>query len=196
MPENAHRIIVVQFVTLDGVADDPDGSFGTPYGGWAFRFGPQVFAGDKFELGPLLQSGVLLMGRATWQLFSTRWPSRTDAFATAMNSIGKRVVSETITDAGAWSNSEIVAGDPVETARRLREQQDVIVIGSLSVVRALQQTDVIDEYRLLLFPVVLGAGTRLFDGPAGDRGLEMVSTQRSGAAALLRYQCGTAPTPA
>lgn len=77
-------VIVIEFITLDGIVSDPDGSAGTPLGGWAFRHGPEAVAGDKFRLGRTLDEGVLLLGRATWQLFSRLWPGRDDPFAARM----------------------------------------------------------------------------------------------------------------
>src|SRR4051812_40370957 len=105
------KVIVIQFVTVDGIVEDPDGSGGTAEGGWAFRFGPESVAGDKFRLGPILETGVLLLGRRTWELFSRLWPSRTDEFATAMNRIPKLVVSRTAPVLDVWSNSVLVDGD-------------------------------------------------------------------------------------
>ena len=95
---NRTRTIAIAFSTLDGVIEDPDGRDGTPNGGWAFRHGPEAVAGDKFRLGSLFDSGVLLMGRKTWQQFSRLWPSRTDDFSAAMNRIPKLVVSRTVCD--------------------------------------------------------------------------------------------------
>src|ERR1700689_949876 len=106
-----HRTIVIAFSTLDGIIEDPDGSQGTPNGGWAFRHGPATVAGDKFELGALLGTGVLLLGRKTWQLFSGIWPTRTDEFSTAMNRIPKLVASRTLTDVSGWANSSILDED-------------------------------------------------------------------------------------
>ena len=103
-----HRTIVIAFATLDGIIDDPDGSQGTPNGGWAFRRGPESVAGDKFKLGPILDTGTLLLGRKTWQVFSHIWPNRTDEFSTAMNQIPKLVATRTVTDVSAWSEF----GDP------------------------------------------------------------------------------------
>jgi dihydrofolate reductase len=183
-----NRVIVIEFVTLDGVVEDPDGSAGTSAGGWAFRHGPQAVAGDKFKLGSRLDTGALLLGRETWQLFSTLWPSRSDEFSTRMNTAPKWVASRTLTDVSAWNNSTVVGGELTTEVRRLRSERDVIVIGSTSVVHALMDHDLVDEYRLLVFPTVLGVGRRLFTGPAGARDLRLVSVEQSGAAALMCYE--------
>src|SRR6266498_623100 len=116
-------VIVIQFITLDGIVSDPDGSAGTPTGGWAFRHGPQTVAGDKFRLGRVLDDGVLLLGRTTWQLFSRLWPTRDDPFSARMNAVPKLVVSRTLTDVSAWANSRLVDGDVVDAVGR--EQRDV-----------------------------------------------------------------------
>jgi dihydrofolate reductase len=104
--------------------------------------------------------GVMVLGRTTWQLFSRLWPGRDDPFSARMNAVPKLVVSRTLTDASAWTNSRVIDGDLADTVKR--EQRDVIVTGSLSVVRALMADDLIDEYRLLTFPTILGTGERLF----------------------------------
>lgn len=183
-----NRIIVIEFITLDGVMEDPDGSAGKPFGGWAFRYGPEAVAGDKFKLGPRLDTGALLLGRTTWELFSTIWPNQTDEFSTQMNKAPKWVASRTLTDVSAWSNSTVIQGELTTEVEGLRRDRDVIVIGSTSVVRALMQHDLVDEYRLLIFPAVLGAGQQLFDTPAGAENLRLLSVEQSGAAALLSYE--------
>jgi hypothetical protein len=109
-----HQVIVVEFVSLDGVMQDPDGAEHTAGGGWAFRYGPAAVAGDKFRLGEVLDTGVLLLGRVTWEHFATLWPSRTDEFSTKMNRIPKRVVSRSIDCVDAWHNSDLVRGDLVD----------------------------------------------------------------------------------
>lgn len=182
-----NRVIVIEFSTVDGVVEDPDGSDGTPFGGWAFRYGREAVADDKFRLGDKLETGVLLFGRATWQLFSGRWPSRTDPYAARMNRARKYVASRTLTDVGAWSNSELISGDVIAAVRALRERQDVIVIGSLGLARTLADHDLVDEYRVLIFPAVAGAGRRLFDR-APRRELRLVSAAAHGVVALLRYE--------
>ncbi len=181
-------VIVIEFITLDGIVSDPDGSAGTPLGGWAFRHGPEAVAGDKFRLGRALDDGVLLLGRATWQLFSRLWPGRDDPFAARMNTVPKLVASRTLThpDTLVWGNSQVLDGDLVDAVKR--ERRDVVVTGSLSVVDRLRAADLVDEYRLLAFPTVLGTGRRLFptDGPRAE--LEYLAVEQVGAAVLTRYR--------
>jgi dihydrofolate reductase len=179
-------VIVIQFITLDGIVSDPDGSGKTPTGGWAFRHGPETVAGDKFRLGSTLDEGVMLLGRTTWQLFSRLWPRRDDPFSARMNAVPKLVASATLTDTSAWANSRLVEGDLVDTVRH--ERRDIIITGSLSVVRRLMAADLIDEYRLLTFPTVLGTGQRLFPADGPPAYLETLSAERVGAAVLAGYR--------
>ncbi|MEV0402583.1 dihydrofolate reductase family protein [Actinoallomurus sp. NPDC050550] len=178
-------VIVIEFITLDGIVSDPDGSGGTPTGGWAFRHGPETVAGDKFRLGSTLDEGVMLLGRTTWQLFSRLWPNRDDPFSARMNAVPKLVASRTLSDASAWANSRVIDGGLVDVVKH--EQRDVIVIGSLGVVRALMAEDLIDEYRLLTFPTILGTGDRLFPAGGPPAYLECRSAEQTGAAVLTRY---------
>jgi dihydrofolate reductase len=178
-------VIVIEFITLDGIVSDPDGSDGTAAGGWAFRHGPEAVAGDKFRLGSVLDDGVLLLGRKTWQKFSRIWPGRDDPFSARMNAVPKLVASGTLTDASAWAHSEVVGGDPLDAVRG--ERRDVIITGSLSIVHRLIAGDLVDEYRLLSLPTILGAGERLFPGGGPPVHLECLSAERSGAAVLARY---------
>jgi dihydrofolate reductase len=178
-------VIVIEFITLDGITSDPDGSGGNPAGGWAFRYGPETVAGDKFRLGSTLDEGVLLRGRATWQLFSRIWPGRDDPFSTRMNAVPKLVATRALTDTSAWANSQVIAGDLAGAVKR--EPRDVIITGSLSIVRALTAEDLIDEYRLLTFPAILGTGERLFPVGSPPAYLECLSAEQAGAAVLTRY---------
>ncbi|MGH3659878.1 MAG: dihydrofolate reductase family protein [Micromonosporaceae bacterium] len=179
-------VIVIEFITVDGIVSDPDGSGGTPRGGWAFRHGPEQVAGDKFRLGRTLDDGVLLLGRRTWELFSRIWPGRDDPFARRMNAVPKLVVSRTLTDVSAWPNSAVTAEDPADLVKH--EERDVIVAGSIGVVHALEAGGLVGEYRLLTFPTVLGTGTPLF--PPGGAGAELdcVSSEMTGAAVLSTYR--------
>ena len=178
-------VIITHFITLDGVVSDPDGSDGTPAGGWVFRHGHAVVTGDPFRLGSTLDDGVLLLGRKTWQLFSRIWPGRDTPFAARMNAVPKLVASRTLTDASAWVNSRVIDGDTVDAVKR--EQRDVIVTGSLSIVRSLIAGDLIDEYRLLTFPTIVGSGERLFPAGSPPAYLQCLSAERADAAVLTRY---------
>jgi len=178
-------VIVIEFITLDGMMSDPDGSGGTPAGGWAFRHGPETVAGDKFRLGSVLDDGVLLLGRATWQLFSRIWPGRDDPFSARMNAVPKLVATHTLTDTSVWANSHVLSGDLIGAIRR--EPRDVIITGSLSIVRALMREDLIDEYRLLTFPTILRTGERLFPAGGPPAYLELMAAEQAGAAVLARY---------
>ncbi len=182
------QVIVIEFITLDGVVSDPDGSAGTTTGGWAFRHGPETVAGDKFELGEILDSAVMLLGRATWQLFSRIWPGRSDPFADKMNAIPKLVATRGGADTSAWAGSTVLDGPLLDVVQQQRERRNVITTGSLSVVRTLMAHDLIDEYRLLTFPTVVGEGQRLFPPDARPLQLTCCSAQRSGAAVLTQYR--------
>lgn len=173
-------VIVAQFVTLDGVVTDPDGSGGTPGGGWAFRFGPEAVGGDKFRMGPVLDTGVKLVGRTTWELFSRLFPPRTDEFSRKLNAMEKLVASRTLDRVDAWANSTLLRGELLDEVRRRREVQDVMVTGSGSVVDQLVAHDLVDQFRLLVFPVVLGKGHRLFDGVGAPGDVELVSVEDAG----------------
>ncbi|NES29919.1 riboflavin biosynthesis protein RibD [Micromonospora terminaliae] len=179
-------VIVIQFMTLDGIVSDPDGSGGTPTGGWAFRHGPETVAGDKFRLGSRLDEGVLLLGRTTWELFARLWPGRDDPFAARMNAVPKLVATRTLADVSAWGNSKVVDGDLVDAVRQ--ERRDVIVTGSLSVVHRLMADDLVDEYRLLTFPTILRTGARLFPAEGPPAYLRCRSAEQAGAAVLARYE--------
>jgi dihydrofolate reductase len=184
---NNHKLIVAEFTTLDGVIEDPDGTWGAPCGGWAMRQGPQVFAGDKFQLGPILQDGSLLFGRGTWQAFAERWPLRTSEFADAMNAARKFVASTTLTDARAWANSTVLEGQLVDAVERIRAAGDVVAIGSPGLVHQLEAAGLVDEYRLLVLPTVVGEGVRLF-ASGHQRELRLISSQTVDAGALLQFE--------
>jgi dihydrofolate reductase len=183
-----YRTIVVAFSTLDGIIEDPDGSAGTPTGGWAFRHGPEAVAGDKFKLGPILNTGVLLFGHTTWRLFSNIWPSRTDDFSMTMNRIPKLVVSRSTPEVGTWENSTLMPGDLIEAVSVRKTEQDVVVIGSASVMHTLAAHDLVDEYRILVFPELIGRGTRLFESEADPTRLHLLSAETVGPAVLMRYE--------
>ncbi len=162
------RIVVSEFLTLDGVMQDPGGAEGFDRGGWAFQFnrGPE---GDQFKMQEMQMAGALLLGRVTYEGFAAAWPSRTGEFADMMNGIPKYVVSTTLKDA-AWNNSHLIKEHVPDEIRKLKAAsgKDLLVAGSGKLIQTLLQNDLVDEYRLMIFPVILGKGTRLFiDGHDG-----------------------------
>ena len=181
------RVIVIEFVSLDGIMQDPDGREGTRRGGWAFRYGPEAVAGDKFNMGEILHTGTLLLGRRTWQLFTTIWPGRDDEFSAKMNAMPKLVASRSLDRATGWQNSSVLSGDLVATVREHKQAHDIVVTGSASVVRTLMANDLVDEYRLLVFPLVLGAGERLFPDGTPPMDLTLAAAETAGAALRLTY---------
>jgi dihydrofolate reductase len=179
-------VIVIAYTTLDGVVSDPDGSAGTPEGGWLFRFGREEIDGDKFRLGSLLEKGVLLLGRGTWQQFANLWPHREGPFAAQMNAVPKLVATRTLTDTSAWVNSLPLEGDLVDAVKG--EDRDIVVMGSLDIVHRLMAEDLVDEYRLMTFPTILGAGRRIFPADGTPTNLECLSAEQVGALVLTRYR--------
>lgn len=176
------KIIAIEFVTLDGVVEDPDGRAGTPFGGWAFRFGAAAIGGDKFRLDSIMQTGALLFGRGTWEHFAGLWPARSDPFSAAMNALPKYVVSRGVPDLAAWPNSRPLDGDLVGAVTGLAQRQDVVVIGSISVVGKLADAGIVDEYRLLVVPSFVGSGRRMFDTRVD---LDLVAAVTDGPMTLL-----------
>ncbi len=181
------RVIVIEFVSLDGIMHDPDGSEGSRQGGWAFRYGPEAVAGDKFGLGEVLDTGTMLLGRRTWQLFAKIWPGRDDEFSAKMNAMPKLVVSRSLEQADGWQNSTVLRGDLAAEVQKRKQAHDIMITGSASVVGALIARDLVDEYRLLVFPLVLGAGTRLFPDGTPPVNLTLVSAETVGPAVRLIY---------
>jgi dihydrofolate reductase len=181
------RVVVSEFVTLDGVFEDPGGVEGFTHGGWAFGYerGPE---GDRFKLDEILEAEALLLGRTTYEGFAEAWPSRTDnvGFADKMNAIRKYVPSTTLTHAD-WNNSKVIAGDLIDEVRKLVSQGDgtLLVVGSGSIVRQLMSRDLVDELRLMVFPTALGTGTTLFGGTERQSAFSIRDLQRFGATALV-----------
>jgi dihydrofolate reductase len=166
------RIVVSEFVSLDGVIEDPGGAEGFDRGGWAFKFerGPE---GDRFKLDEVMEADAMLLGRVTYQGFAEAWPSRTDeaGFADKMNGMRKYVVSSTLEQAD-WNNSTVIGGDVPAEIAKLKQGPggDILVAGSARLVQTLHAHGLVDEYRLMVFPTVLGSGKKLFaDGrPQAD----------------------------
>lgn len=182
------RVIVIAYASLDGVTHDPGGNDGSARGGWMFRYGTEAVTGDPFQLDAVLATGVLLLGRRTWEMFAKIWPNRDDAFAARMNAMPKVVASRTLRDVGGWQHSALLRGDLADEVRERKQERDVVVMGSASVTSALMAADLVDEYRLIVFPLVLGEGTRLFPEGSRPANLELVSAEATGAAVRLVYQ--------
>lgn len=164
------KLVVAEFVSLDGIIEDPGGAEGTPQGGWTFRFpAPE---GQQYKFEELQASDVQLLGRVTYEGFAAAWPGMEEVagdFGRRMNAMPKVVVSTTLTEA-TWNNTTIIAGNVASEVARLKDQYDgdVLVAGSATLVDTLRELDLVDEYRLMVHPVVLGTGKRLFrDGTAG-----------------------------
>jgi dihydrofolate reductase len=160
------RIVVTEFVSLDGVMEDPGGAEGTKNAGWTFRFerGPE---GDGFKLDELRGAEAQLLGRVTYEAFAQAWPTMEDpvGFAARMNAMPKYVVSTTLRDEDAtWENSKVIRGDVVAELRALKErfEGDLLVQGSAKLVQMLLEHRLVDEIHLMVFPIVLGSGRRLF----------------------------------
>jgi dihydrofolate reductase len=162
------NVVVSQFMTIDGVFEDPGGSEKHERGGWALQFdrGPE---GDQFKLDEVMKSDALLLGRVTYEGFAAAWPSRDGEFADKFNGMRKYVVSSTLGEP-SWNNSTVINDDVAGEVAKLKEQEggDILVNGSAQLVRTLMEHDLVDEYRLMVFPVVLGSGKRLF-GDGIDR---------------------------
>ena len=178
-------IIVAQFMTLDGTIEDPDGSDGTPFGGWALRHGRDAIAGDKFNYGPIMQSGVFLFGRRTWEHFASLWPAREDPFALAFNAADKAVATSQDIDLSRWSNTRRVTGDVLAWARTESADREVIIIGSGTLLDRFIPTGLVEEYRLRIFPTVTGTGRKLFTTASK---LELTHTEGMGPTILAIYR--------
>ena len=156
------RIIVTEFVSLDGVMEDPGGGEDYRHGGWSFEIS-RGDEGDRFKLDETMESDALLLGRVTYEGFAASWPGREGEFADKFNTMPKYVVSSTLENP-EWNNTTVLKGDVVDEATKLKEQIDGIVQtpGSLRLVQTLLEHDLVDELHLMVFPVVLGTGLRLF----------------------------------
>jgi dihydrofolate reductase len=176
------KIIVSENVTLDGVVQDPTGEDGFRHGGWFGQFGGKdLEEWAKVELDEALGAEALLLGRRSDEWFATRWASRTGEWADRLNSMPKYVVSSTL-EHPAWNNSTVLAGDVVNEVSKLKQELDgdIVVYASLQLVRTLMEHDLVDELRLTVYPVVLGAGERLFGETSDKKPMRLLSTRTIG----------------
>jgi dihydrofolate reductase len=187
------RVVVTEFVTLDGVFEDPGGAEGFEHGSWSFKF-DRGAEGDKFKLDELMAADAQLLGRVTYAGFAKAWPSmEAGEFGEKMNGMPKYVVSSTLTPADAtWQNSTVIGEDVSAQVTALKERLtgDILVAGSANLVQTLAKHDLVDEYRLMVFPVVLGSGRKLFDDGFPHTVLRLVDTAPLGpdGVLVLTYQ--------
>jgi dihydrofolate reductase len=185
------KLVISENVSLDGVVQDPTGEEGFRRGGW---FG-QISDKDreewgKVELHEALEAEALLLGRGSYEFFAARWPSRSGEWADRLNSMPKYVVSSTLVDP-KWNNSTVLKGDAVNEVSKLRQELngEIVVYASRQLVRTLMEQDLVDELRLMVYPVVLGAGERLFCEIGDKRSMRFVDTRTVGdGLAYLTYQ--------
>ena len=188
------RIVVTEFVSLDGVVEDPGGSEDFKYGGWSFEF-DRGAEGDEFKLDETRGSEALLLGRVTYEGFAEAWPSREGEFADMFNSMPKYVVSSTLTQP-EWTNSTVLeAGDLVDAVSKLKQEADgdVVVHGSAQLAQTLIAHDLVDELRLMVFPVVLGTGKRLFGDPGEKKTLRLVDSKVVGDGVVILTYAAAPP---
>jgi dihydrofolate reductase len=174
------RIVVTEFVSLDGVMEDPGGAEDYRHGGWTFKF-DRGADGDKFKGDEGDAAEALLLGRKTYEGFAAAWPKMQGDFADKFNTMPKYVVSSTLTDP-EWTNSTVLGGDFVAEVSRLKDSVDgdIVVHGSAQLAQALIEQDLVDELRLMVFPVVLGSGKRLFGAVSDKKPLRLADSKTVG----------------
>ncbi len=178
------KLVVTEFITLDGVIEAPGGGGDFEHAGWSFKFN-RGDEGDKFKFDELIAADAQLLGRVTYQGFAKAWPAMADAgeFGDRMNGMPKFVVSTTLTDQDAdWTNTTVIRDNVAGGVSRVKQQVagDILVAGSARLVRTLAEHDLVDEYRLMVFPIVLGTGLRLFGDGMPSTTLRLVDSTRVG----------------
>ena len=174
------RIVITEFVSLDGVIEAPGGGEGFKYDGWSFEI-DRGDEGNAFKLEETMASEALLLGRTTYEGFAAAWPERDGEFADKFNTMPKYVVSSTLNDP-EWNNSTVLKGDVAEEVAKLKQEHDgdIVVHGSARLVQTLIDNDLVDELRLMVFPVVLGTGKRLFGETSDKKTLRLVDSRTVG----------------
>jgi dihydrofolate reductase len=183
------RIVVTEFVSLDGVMQAPGGGEEFEHAGWTFEI-DRGEEGNRFKLEETFDAEALLLGRVTYEGFAAAWPSMKNEFADKLNSMPKYVVSSTLKEAG-WNNSTVLDGDVVEEVSKLKQDTtgDLFVHGSARLAQTLLEHDLIDELRLMVFPVVLGRGKRLFGETSNKKRLRLTNSRTVGdGVAILIYE--------
>jgi dihydrofolate reductase len=183
------KIVVTEFVSLDGVMEAPGGGEDFKHGGWTFEI-ERGDEGNKFKLDETMNTEALLLGRRTYEGFAEAWPQRDGEFADKFNNMPKYVVSSTLKDPD-WTNTTVIDGDLAESVGKLRDELDgeIVVHGSAQLVQGLIEKGLVDELRLMVFPVVLGSGKRLFGETSDKHSLKLTSSQFVGdGVAILTYE--------
>jgi dihydrofolate reductase len=182
------KLAVTEVVSIDGVMEDPGGSEDFKHGGWSFEF-DRGDNGDKFKVDEAMNSEALLLGRVTYEGFADSWPQRDGDFADKFNNMPKYVVSSTLENPD-WANSTVISGDLVEEVTKLKEEIDgeITVHGSATLVQGLLENGLVDELRLMVFPVVIGSGKRLFGDSDEMARLRLVDTQLAGETTILVFE--------
>jgi dihydrofolate reductase len=182
-------IVISENVSLDGVIGDPTGAEGLTVGGWFWET-DRGEDGERFTLEKTLGTAALLLGRRSYEYFAATWPSRGGELADKMNSLPKYVVSSTL-EHPDWNNSTVIQGDVVSEVSKLKQELDgeIVVLGSPRLARTLIERDLVDELRLMIYPVVLGAGARLFGETSDEKPMRLLDTKTVGdGIAILTYE--------
>jgi dihydrofolate reductase len=182
------RIVVSQFVSVDGVIEDPVGMEELGRGDWTrASSGPE---GGKYKVDEIMDAAAMLLGRKTYEGYAAAWPGRDGEYAGKLNGMPKYVVSSTLSDP-EWSNTTVLQGDAASAVRELKEQTDgaILVHGSAELTYALMEHDLVDEWRLMMFPIVVGAGKRFFGDPGKAVDLRLVESRAVGeGVAIMTYE--------
>ena len=184
------KIVISENITLDGVVQDPSGAEGFRLGGWVGRVGERGREeAAKVLLDETLSAEAQLLGRRTYEFLAARWPSRTGELADRLNGMPKYVVSATLENPD-WNNSMVLKGDIVSEVSKLRQELngEIVVAGSLQLVRTLMEHDLVDELRLMVYPVLLGAGNRLFGETSDTQSVRLLDTRTVDDLAYLTYE--------
>jgi dihydrofolate reductase len=183
------KVVMSQFVSLDGVIEDPDGGEGSRVGGWVGKIRDREEV-NKLKLDEALGTEALLLGRRSYEFFAARWHSRSGDLADRLNSLPKYIVSSTLEDPD-WNNSTVLKGDVVNEVSKLKQavKGDIVVYASFQLLRTLIEHDLVDEVRLMIYPVVLGAGERLFRKTGDKKPMRLVDARTVGdSIAFLTYE--------
>jgi dihydrofolate reductase len=184
------KIVVTEFISVDGVIEDPGGAEDFKHSGWSFEF-DRGEEGNNFKLHETRNSAALLLGRKTYEGFAEAWPSRDGEFADLFNNMPKYVVSSTLQNGDRWTNSTVLGGDVVDAVSKLKSEQDgnIVVHGSAQLTQTLIENDLVDELRLMVFPVVLGTGKRIFGDLTDAKRLKLSDSKTVGeGVSILVYQ--------